>query len=80
MVEPQEQSTHSSGGNREREKPSGFWQTHETHKKKADNNHESNRMARPISGSVSPEGDNFGRMRKVVGRVLGNAMMNIHRR
>ena len=37
-------------------------------------------MARPISGSVSPEGDNFGRMRKVVGRVLGNAMMNIHRR
>jgi hypothetical protein len=39
MMEPQEQSTHGSGRNRECEKPSGFWQPNESHKKQADDNH-----------------------------------------
>lgn len=80
MMEPQEQSTHGPGRDGKCEKPSGFWQPHETHKKQADDNHESNRVAGPISGPVSSEGNNSRGMRKIAVRLLGNAMMKVHGR
>jgi hypothetical protein len=78
MMEPQKQSAHGPGRNGKCEKPSGFWQPHETHKKQADDNHDSNRVAGPISGSVSSEGNNLGGMRKVVGGGLRNTGRKVH--
>jgi len=77
-AKPHKESAHDSGRNGECEKPPGFWQSYETHKKQTNYNHQSNWMASPKPRSVVAERNNLRGVRQVVRSLLNGPVMNIH--
>ena len=71
MAKPKKETEQAADDQRSQKKPPVRRQAHEAHKQHAQDNHQSDGMARPEACAVSAEGDDINRARLGIVRIGG---------